>query len=399
MNVVLDQWVINTENRVASRHGETQTLSPRAVRLLVQLSAEPIRVFSRAELMEQIWPDVIVSDESLTQVVAEVRRKLGNKDLVKTIAKSGYQIGVAPKSSMAVAPTHWSAYSSSIDTLEAHALCLEARAEMVRCGQGSLERAYELTAEAVSLAPESADVRAEYAIALVRSHTYWSEGRELLREAQEQACIAVRLNPELPLALSALGYACSMGGHWDAAEAAHTAALANNPRDPVVLHNVAWYLMSLGRTRAAVAYFEQVGDLEPQNVKGYMIAAQLLRDVDPQRSRRNAERALQRARARIEADPTDPRALSAAATMMAVLGDHHASHSAMNQLDVQENAQAIYHAAAMAMIGDTEQAVLLLEGLFDHGWRDTFWLDAEPSFAALRDNRRFSRMRRSLAAA
>ena len=398
MKLVLNQWQIDTDARTASRSGETQTLSPRAIRLLTILNSAPTKVFSRIELMEWIWPDVVVGDESLTQIVAEVRRKLGNKRIIKTIAKGGYQLGVVAIQEP-VAPVHWSDQSGSIVELEANALCIEARGEMVRCGPGSLERAYLLTKEAVSLAPKCANVRAEHAIALVRSHTYWSEGREFLCEAQEQACLAVRLNPELPLALSALGYSMAMGGHWEAAEAAHTAALAKDPKDPIILHNVAWYLMSLGRTRSAANFFEQMGDLESQNIKGYMIAAHLLRDIDLQRSRRNAEHALRRARTRLEVDPMDPRALSAAATLIAILGHDCAAYSAMTKLNIHESSQAIYHAAAMAMIGETDQAVLLLEGLFDHGWRDTFWLDAEPSFARLKGDRRFNRMRQSLAAA
>ncbi len=270
---------------------------------------------------------------------------------------------------------------------------------MVRCGQGSIERAEQLTAEAVDIAPDCASVRAERSIALARANTYWSEGRRILSEAHTEAEIAVSLDPSSALAQSALGYAHALFGHWEAAEAAHAIALARGDRDPLILHNVAWYLMSRGKWRAAIAYFEQVGDLEPNNIKGFLIAAQLSSGHDALRSRRNAERALRRARARIEVDPSDPRALTASAVLMALLGEAQAAYTSMGQIDVQASSQAIYHASAMALIGETDQALRLLEELFDHGWRDVFWLDADPGLRALKENPKFRRMRHYLTAA
>ncbi|MEM7075049.1 MAG: winged helix-turn-helix domain-containing protein [Pseudomonadota bacterium] len=399
MEIVINDWRVDCTTRQASRAEERRVLSPRAIRLLCDLVEARGAVRSRATLLDRIWPDVTVGDESLTQVVAEVRRKLGDKGVIETIAKGGYRL--SPRQpSLAVPATCLPAHPTEASShLEAHALCLEARCEMVRCGRGSLERAEALTDEAVQLAPQCAGVRAERSIALVRAHTYWSEGRRLLQMALAEAEQAVALQPDLAVAQSALGYAHAMFGHWTAAETAHAAAVRLDTRDPIVLHNAGWYLMSRGQTLAAIAYFEQVGDIEPQNIKGYFVAAQLSRTLDPNRSRRNAERALQRARARIEADPTDPRALSAAAALMAMLGEYYASYTAMEQIDVHGSTQAIYHASAMAQIGEKARAKHLLEELFDHGWRDVFWLNSDPSFVEFGNDRRARGLRQSLVAA
>ncbi len=399
MNITLNHWRIDTVTRRATHGDVSEILSPRAVRLLAALVDAEGEVVSRADLLDSIWKDVTVSDESLSQAVAELRRKLGNSRVIETIPRTGYRLA-DPVIKSVDAPKVATQYDGPVPVnLEAHALCLEARTEMVRCGRGSIERADALTEEAVALAPECGSVRAERAIALVRAHTYWSEGRSLLNRAWDEAQAALTLTPDLALAHSALGYVEAMAGHWSAAEIAHSAALARAPRDPVILHNAAWYLMSCGNLRAAIAYFEQVGDLEPQNIKGYLVAAQLARRFDPERSRRNAERALQRSQARIASDPSDPRALSASAAMMALLGEPYAAYTAMDQIDVQESTQAIYHASAMAAIGETGRAARFLEELFDHGWRDVYWLKADPSFAALRSDRRFQRIQQRLAVA
>ncbi|MEL7527290.1 MAG: winged helix-turn-helix domain-containing protein [Pseudomonadota bacterium] len=401
MNIVIDGWRIDNDTRQATKENAVRSLSPRALRLLLVLAEAEGRVLQRGELLDRVWPSVTVSDESLSQVISELRRKLGNRTMIETIARTGYRL---TKPVMRQVETGPPAVTTGRDkdsdfSLEAHALCLEARCEMVRCGEGSLERAEHLTAEAVEIAPDCPSVRAERAIALARAHTYWSEGRHILNEACSEAELAVSLDPTLPIAQSALGYVHALFGRWTAAERGHAFALSRNARDPLILHNAAWYLMSRGNWRAAMSYFEQVGDLEPHNIKGYLIAAQLSSSCDPARSRRNAERALKRARARIEEDPTDPRALTAAAVLMALLGERQAAYASMEDIDVRGSSQAIYHASAMALIGETDQAILLLEELFDHGWRDVFWLDADPGLASLSHDRRFRRMRHSLAAA
>ena len=332
-------------------------------------------------------------------MVTELRRKLG-AELIETIPRTGYRLtGAAVQICESEAPLARTRERESSFHLEAHALCLEARGEVVRCGRGSIERADVLTAEAVALAPKCARVQAERSIAVVRRHAYWSNGQHLMQEALQSARVALELDPQLALAHSALGYAATIAGEWRTAEQAHTAALSLDPSDPVVLHNAAWYLMSRGRSAAAVAYFEQVGDQEPQNIKGYLIAALLSTEFDPARARRNAEQGLRRAELRLAVDPRDPRALSASASLMALLGEQISAANTLERVDVAESSQAIYHAAAWARLGETERARHLLEELFDHGWRDTYWLDAEPGFATLRTDSRFQRMRQTLLAA
>ena len=401
MHFSLANWQIRTDARTAARNGTTVRLSPRAMGVLAELVSAQGQVVSRSALLDKVWPNVIVNDESLSQAVSEVRRSLQDASVIVTVPKAGYQLGYRAlvEVSAQSMPEFQPATSIGPTSPDAYALCLEAREEIVRCGPGSLERADALTAQAVELAPDCARVRAERSISLTRSHTYWSEGQHRLHEAQSEAQISVELNPNLALAHSAKGYALAIAGHWKPAQVAHATALSLDARDPLVLHNIAWHLMSSGSCNSAAIYFENVGALEPDNIKGFFIAAQLCRAFDQARSRRNAERALRRARARLEVDPTDPRAMSAAAATMALLGETMASAASLEQIDVRNSSQAIYHASAWAMLGEFETAVRLLEELFDHGWRDTYWLDADPALASLASHKGFRRMRSQLSAA
>jgi adenylate cyclase len=49
-------------------------------------------VVTKEELIKDVWPDVTVSDESLTQCISEVRRALGKAGhrIVKTVPRRGY---------------------------------------------------------------------------------------------------------------------------------------------------------------------------------------------------------------------------------------------------------------------------------------------------------------------
>lgn len=54
------------------------------------------RVVCKEDVMSAVWPDVTVSEESLTQCISEIRRALGDKDhsIIKTVARRGYLIDV-----------------------------------------------------------------------------------------------------------------------------------------------------------------------------------------------------------------------------------------------------------------------------------------------------------------
>jgi len=54
------------------------------------------RVVYKAELLGAVWPEVTVTDESLTQCVCEIRRRLGveGRKIIKTVARRGYLIDV-----------------------------------------------------------------------------------------------------------------------------------------------------------------------------------------------------------------------------------------------------------------------------------------------------------------
>ncbi|MGI1662542.1 winged helix-turn-helix domain-containing protein [Palleronia sp. KMU-117] len=67
-------------------------LRPKSFALLSHLVRNAGRVVSKDELLSTIWPDVTVTEDSLTQCVHEVRRALGSagRTLLRTVHRRGY---------------------------------------------------------------------------------------------------------------------------------------------------------------------------------------------------------------------------------------------------------------------------------------------------------------------
>src|SRR4051794_30603759 len=67
-------------------------LRPKTTEVLRHLADKAGRVVSREELMHAVWPDVIVTDDSISQCVFEIRRALGDEgaSLLRTLPKRGY---------------------------------------------------------------------------------------------------------------------------------------------------------------------------------------------------------------------------------------------------------------------------------------------------------------------
>src|ERR1700738_557634 len=72
--------------------GEACKLRPKTFAVLTLFAANPGRVLSKQELMEAVWPDVHVGDDSLFQCIREIRAALDDDDraIVQLVSGRGY---------------------------------------------------------------------------------------------------------------------------------------------------------------------------------------------------------------------------------------------------------------------------------------------------------------------
>jgi adenylate cyclase len=82
--------------RLQGRFGPVE-LRRKSFEVLRYLVEHAGRVVTKEEMINAVWPDVTVGDESLTQCISEVRHALGddNQRIIKTVPRRGYLIDVA----------------------------------------------------------------------------------------------------------------------------------------------------------------------------------------------------------------------------------------------------------------------------------------------------------------
>jgi TolB-like protein/DNA-binding winged helix-turn-helix (wHTH) protein len=82
--------------------GAAVELRPKAALVLAELLRHAPHPVSRAALLDAAWPEVHVTDDSLTQCVVEIRQALGDKGgaLLRTLPRRGYLLDVPPAAPM-----------------------------------------------------------------------------------------------------------------------------------------------------------------------------------------------------------------------------------------------------------------------------------------------------------
>jgi len=77
-------------------------LRPKAYDVLIYLLTHQGRIVSREELMGAVWPDVVVTDDSLTQCLIDIRKALKDDQhlCVRTVPRRGYLFDVAVKTTV-----------------------------------------------------------------------------------------------------------------------------------------------------------------------------------------------------------------------------------------------------------------------------------------------------------
>jgi TolB-like protein/DNA-binding winged helix-turn-helix (wHTH) protein/Tfp pilus assembly protein PilF len=89
-------WRVSRQLRTIERDGESVQVRPKAMAVLVCLATAGGRPVSRDELFEQVWAGVIVSDDTLTQNIVELRKAFGDSareaKVIETIPKLGFRL-------------------------------------------------------------------------------------------------------------------------------------------------------------------------------------------------------------------------------------------------------------------------------------------------------------------
>jgi len=87
-----DRFVIDTRSISVRRDDIPVPLRPKTFDVLLYLVRNAGRLVAKDELFDKVWPNVIVTENSLVQCVKEIRQALGDdqQSIIETVSKRGY---------------------------------------------------------------------------------------------------------------------------------------------------------------------------------------------------------------------------------------------------------------------------------------------------------------------
>lgn len=94
---VFDEFELDLDRGNLTRCGEEIPLRPKSYAVLEHLLEHAGQLVTRQELMAAVWPDVVVTDDSIAQCLIEIRRALGDdeRSMIRTVPRRGVILDVA----------------------------------------------------------------------------------------------------------------------------------------------------------------------------------------------------------------------------------------------------------------------------------------------------------------
>lgn len=89
-------FVLDTDRGVLSGDGKEVTLRPKSLAVLCVLLDHAGRLVTKEQLLEAVWPGAVVSDDTVTQSIGDIRRALGGEgaSLLQTLPRRGYLMDI-----------------------------------------------------------------------------------------------------------------------------------------------------------------------------------------------------------------------------------------------------------------------------------------------------------------
>src|SRR5262245_42956068 len=226
------------------REGDDVPLSPHLVDILTFLARRAGEIVSKDTLLAAFWPDVHVTENTLTRAIADIRKALGDDPgeprFIQTVARRGYRfVGSFDNSRDAVPDVSSSASPGGGDREPALDVADPFR-EWVR-GQLSLEtldatklpatiRAFQRAVAATpDYAPAHVGLANAFFLTYESTRAQNAPDREPLKQAVDCARRGCELDPALGEAWATLGFVLTAAGQGEEARAAARRAAALEP--------------------------------------------------------------------------------------------------------------------------------------------------------------------------
>ena len=121
---------LTKSNQLRTVEGKAVDLRSQSAEVLSALAARPGEIVSKEALMQAVWPDTFVTDDSLTQCIADIRRALGDDGACDRGNLPQARLPAECRSIGRGRPKHYSRYRTNQATILAtrlHSCCHRSR--------------------------------------------------------------------------------------------------------------------------------------------------------------------------------------------------------------------------------------------------------------------------------
>jgi DNA-binding winged helix-turn-helix (wHTH) protein/thioredoxin-like negative regulator of GroEL len=219
-----DAFALDPDRHVLSHDGRDVPLSPHLVDILGHLASHAGELVTKEALLERFWPDVNVTENTLTRAIADIRKALGDSAaaprFIQTVARRGYRfVATGPRST-----------ASGDDPLRDF---VRGRAALEALDATRLPEAVHAFEQAVAAMPDYAPAHTGLAsgclLQFEATRASNTPNREPLLRAITHARQACELDPALGEAWATLGYVLAAAGQLEEARVVTRRAAALEP--------------------------------------------------------------------------------------------------------------------------------------------------------------------------
>ncbi|MEM9637932.1 MAG: winged helix-turn-helix domain-containing protein [Pseudomonadota bacterium] len=395
------RWRVDPGARAISDGVVEKRLSPRAFAVLFELCAADGQTVGRDALLDAVWPNVTVTDESLSQAVAELRRAFrggdDNTPVIGTVAKAGYRLLVETQPLDGSGPPVGE--QNATLSIDAYIRVLDSRTALARGDRDAVQRATHLSAEAIAIAPNAAMAQAQHAISLAHKGLYGGGTEHTLLAAAQHGHLAVSRAPECAISHSAYGFALASLGRHAEAGTFFARSIELGDRDGEGHYLAARSAFAAGRHREAATLAMRAAELTVDPARALFLAARAAKAFDSSLSYRISAICRRGLESQLALNPDDPRSCQTLGPVLALLGHSEAAYKKLCGHGMAASICQIHDTFAFATMGEHDRALDALASAVDDGYRDHVWLAQEPMVQTLRKDSRYQQITRSLHAA
>src|SRR2546430_433373 len=85
------EFRLDAAERLLTRGGEVVPLQPKTFEALLLLVRNSGHLLTKRDVLDALWPNAFVEEANLTNAIYQLRKALGNAQVIETVSKHGYR--------------------------------------------------------------------------------------------------------------------------------------------------------------------------------------------------------------------------------------------------------------------------------------------------------------------